>query len=371
MKKKRKWLFLALGIFVVVIAAVIGIRIVSSQINRKEYTEQIEQAEKYLAEQDFENAILCYEAAIDANPDDESAYLGIAETYMEMSRPSQARYYLNLGMKRVSNSGQLQFMLNKVLDGTWESKYRKSEEVTEEEKETEEEEEIQTVKVKGTIVDAVTGSGVPDATVTAVLTQKPEESQVEDNFQASADTKASGQYELELPAGTYRVEVLSEGYIEEQFEMTVADQNITNQNFTISPELEEGEIRIVLEWGAQPTDLDAYLFKNKFNIGDPVFFGDKGSESFGAMLDVDDRNGFGPETITIYDVGQTWYYGVHDYTESENGLAASGATVKVYLPGEEPRTYTVPSGDGDCWSVCKIAGGQIQEINKIGNMFSE
>ena len=30
-------------------------------------------------------------------------------------------------------------------------------------------------------------------------------------------------------------------------------------NFTISPELEEGEIRIVLTWSARPVDLDAHL----------------------------------------------------------------------------------------------------------------
>lgn len=372
MKSKRKWIFPILGILIVAAAVAAGIFFVNKQTSRKEYTQQIQQAEKYLAEQDFENAILCYEAAIEADSGDEDAYLGIAEAYMEMSMPSRARYYLNLGLDHVSGSGQLQYMLSRVMEGTWESRFAVSIEGEEqEEEETEEEKELVTYKVKGIIVDAVTGSGVPDTTVTAVMTEKPSDSQAEDDFQASTGTKANGQYELELPEGTYRIEVICSGYIQEQFELTVSEQDIKNQNFTISPELAEGEIRIVLEWGAHPSDLDAYLFKNRFNSSNPVYFAAKGSEASGVMLDVDDRNGYGPETITIYDTGGNWCYGVHDFTESGNGLGASGATVKVYIPGEDPKTYTVPPGDGNYWTVCMISNGQLRDINKIGHSFSE
>ena len=104
----------------------------------------------------------------------------------------------------------------------------------------------------------------------------------------------------------------------------------------------------------------------------PVYFGNKGSESIGATLDVDDRSGYGPETITITDTASTWYIGVHNYSfNSMNELSASLATIKVYTVGVEPKVYSVPQGTGEFWTVCKISGGTVTDINKIGRSFSE
>ena len=142
---------------------------------------------------------------------------------------------------------------------------------------------------------------------------------------------------------------------------------LTGQNLTMSNTLGAGEIRIVLEWGANPMDLDSHLNTSQ---GEVSFM--NMSISGVASLDVDDTNGNGPETITIETSAEQYTYYVKDYTNSNdsssNALAGSGATVKVYLPGESsPRIFYVPSGSGTVWEVFRINNGSIEEINRITN----
>lgn len=367
MSRKTKIILSAVAAAVVVTAIVIGIWVVSHKLSQKEYTRYMSEADKYMTEKDYDNAILTYEKAIEAAPKEAEAYEQIASVYMELDKFNQAEYYLNLGLGRVTNSGKLKYLLKKF------SQYRENstkEEIWHDNSEKLElEEEEVTVKVQGTIIDAVTGKGVTDASLTAVMVKGKDGGKPKNQESAIGRTKANGSYELAMAEGEYQITVTAEGYIEEIFEIEVKDKDIKNENFTISPELNEGEIRIVLEWGASPSDLDAYLFKNSLSDQSPVYFGGKGSESKGAELDIDDRNGYGPETITIYDTQSTWIYGVQDYTHTEMGIADSGVTVKVYIPGKTPKIYTAPTGDGAYWTVCKISNGEVTDIDNLGNSF--
>jgi hypothetical protein len=82
-------------------------------------------------------------------------------------------------------------------------------------------------------------------------------------------------------------------------------------------------------------------------------------------LDVDDRNGEGPETITVLGVlPGTYRYYVHDYSNRDNAettaLARSDAEVKVYHGGQ---TYRFRAGHdmvGNIWNVCTL------EVTKTG-----
>ena len=141
--------------------------------------------------------------------------------------------------------------------------------------------------------------------------------------------------------------------------------------YAISPVMTNLDgMRIVLNWGAEPRDLDSHLlfpdnqvyFRNKFGAD--------------ALLDVDDTDGFGPETITInrkHD-GERYVYAVFNYSNrtgvSEDSLANSGAEVFVYVGQTLIKTYYVPANrKGNMWEVFAITGaGEIQDINSMSFM---
>ncbi len=102
----------------------------------------------------------------------------------------------------------------------------------------------------------------------------------------------------------------------------------------LSPELTSSNaVRVVLSWNETPTDLDAHLRTPTIgNDSYHIFWNNTGSETEPpyAVLDVDETEGFGPETITIHDPqAGTYNYWVHNWSEDAL-LAGSGAVVEVY-----------------------------------------
>lgn len=184
------------------------------------------------------------------------------------------------------------------------------------------------------------------------------------------EAKYDGSFEARLPGGHYTVEISAAGFITGYEEIEVRDYtDLTGLNFALSPALASGEIRIVLTWGASPADLDSHL-DGRSSAGDSVSVNYRHMEVSGvAKLDLDDRSGYGPETTTIYDAGGSYTFSVHDFTNGSNGasaqLAASGAVVKIYLPDGSTISYTVPTGNGTWWDVCRIENGQVTPINTI------
>ncbi len=212
--------------------------------------------------------------------------------------------------------------------------------------------------LSGEVIDAVTGQGV-SATIKVREGHGKSGSIVE-----KIDTNSRGEYLFEGADGEYTFEVSKSGYITEYFEVEIANQvDVSDEDLVISPELAEGEIRVVLEWGDQPSDLDTHVggilgdgssfyisyFEKTYTRNGEVI----------ANLDVDDTNGNGPETFTISDTNASFEYWVEDFTES-GLLSSSGATVKVYLPNESsPKSFSVPSGLEYIWEVFKYENGQI------------
>jgi PKD repeat protein len=148
----------------------------------------------------------------------------------------------------------------------------------------------------------------------------------------------------------------------------------TRLNFSLSPTNLAG-LRLVLNWGATPRDLDAYLLTPKIqginyevsyshtyrgNIGNPPY----------AQLDQDRTDGFGPETITLARLLPGIYrFFVHNYTADQGNtgeLTDSSATVQIYTGTGLERTIRVPNtGTGEYWDVCTFDGstGAITERN--------
>lgn len=216
--------------------------------------------------------------------------------------------------------------------------------------------------VAGVVVDAVTGNGVAGAK----LFFEPKHSS---GSTATAITDSKGTFRIELAADTYKITVSADGYIDETFEFTVkAGESYSGEQFVISPEL-SGEARIVLEWGAQPRDLDSYLSGSVKSEDDVwIYYGNQQEVIDGEVavaLDLDDQDGYGPETTTIYNLDGVYRFTVADYL-STGTMAENGATVKVYLPGKDPVTITLDSSSGveDVWDVCIIDHGELEILNR-------
>ena len=218
----------------------------------------------------------------------------------------------------------------------------------------------QSGNIEGITASAVTGEALPNVSVWYEQGWKATPSEEHDETLTQED----GKYEfLSVTPGYYTVFAEKDGYVT-SFIHTVASDNGGGQ-ITLSPILSDTELRIVLTWGEEPEDLDAHLavnsasFASAFMTQSDVYFSNMvmnvGDTSI--LLDVDDTNSFGPETITVSNyVGQKYVYAIHDYTNKDNpfshALAESGASVTVYNGSTVIGTFHVPSNvQGNIWEV--------------------
>lgn len=215
-------------------------------------------------------------------------------------------------------------------------------------------------EVKGYVQDAMTGKGMKADM--KIRERGKKTGTVIDELTSGKD----GSYTYGGKQGKYTVEVSAKGYVTEYMDIEVMKgQTKTGKNIVLSPEVAEGEIRIVLTWGSSPTDLDSYAYgRSSSGAGFNINFTNYSIRDIG-NLDVDDISSYGPETITITDTGASFEYAVADF-RAEGTLGSSGATVKVYLPGESAaQVFHVPSESGLIWKVFKYDNGKITKINQV------
>lgn len=148
-------------------------------------------------------------------------------------------------------------------------------------------------------------------------------------------------------------------YLKTYFNVKVlGNVTIPNQDATVSHTLDSNQLRIVLEWGQTPYDLDSHLIgptsgSSNFHIyyGYKVYSED---DKKIADLDLDDTVSYGPETTTLYNPipGDYTFY-VYNFSGSPS-ITSSGATVKVFTGNnnEPAYTFSVPlTGNGCYWNV--------------------
>ena len=176
-----------------------------------------------------------------------------------------------------------------------------------------------------------------------------------------------------IPDGNYTLTFSKEGFITTPIDFRVLLGNVDFNWFSISPGLASKDFRIVLEWGERPADLDLHFVKTggsgNYHIS---FVNMRTAEDGNAVLDRDDRNGYGPETITIgkteANAAYTCY--IHDYTNSSNTasnqMAQRGAVLRVYSQNILMYTFRIPAeGKGTKWNVFKIERGVLIPVNTI------
>lgn len=211
-------------------------------------------------------------------------------------------------------------------------------------------------------INAENGEPVPDAEI-----------EIKDIGSFTSDMV--GKVLIDLPEdGTYALSFSKEGFIPAVYTFEIVAGTLFSNRFSVSPEIEIGAIRIVLEWGRHPKDLDGHFIKE----GDyHISFHDMHDAGDGsAKLDRDDRKGYGPETITVKDIDEkaTYTYYVKNYSDRNSprskALSKSNATVRIYGDNQLMGTYTVPEKKkGTTWMVFNIVGGKIQNIDEIGNQY--
>ena len=169
-----------------------------------------------------------------------------------------------------------------------------------------------------------------------------------------------------------------DNFTSSQFNVTVSGA-VTNQNASMSGGLDYTALRIVLEWGEYPSDLDSHLV-GEFSDGKKfhVYFssrnGYNSSGDLAANLDVDDTSSYGPETITLFntELDAEYKYFIHWYSGSGT-WAGSQAKISVYVGNNATpfRVYDIPVNDSlantghGFWNVFTLSNGIPRTVNKL------
>ncbi|MFP4664072.1 MAG: YfaP family protein [Bacteroidales bacterium] len=170
--------------------------------------------------------------------------------------------------------------------------------------------------------------------------------------------------------GNYPVKFSMEGYIPATYEFEVRAGTIFRNRFSVSPVLDIGSMRVVLDWDRRPRDLDVHFMnRGKYHIS---YHNTRVLQDGSGQLDRDDRNGFGPETITIKDVNENDVYAcfVHDYSnrsrDNSPRMSKSGATLRVYQEDELIETIRIKETQrGNLWKVFTYSKGRLNILNEV------
>lgn len=218
----------------------------------------------------------------------------------------------------------------------------------------------------GVVADATTNKSIKDAVVE--LYTSDSDSEPKYKVQSDGNGKFSIRDVFDQP---YTLKTKAKNYINYKLDITKPDQQL--QRILLIPELGNDYARIVLSWGAKPDDLDAYLWGDTNACARfTVHFNKKEAPDKSAVLDIDVRNGFGPETITIKQLNSGRYrFVVKNHSENPE-ITGSHAKVVIAKKDKDGSTkvnqYDIPtSGTGIWWEVFEM-DGNTGDIHPVGTI---
>lgn len=225
------------------------------------------------------------------------------------------------------------------------------------------------------VTDAFTGNAISGATANVGMTP------------ATANSTGTASFSG-LTAGSTSVTVTATGYNTASRVVELSCTTPTSVGVSLNPTTTDtsvggmvaNAVRVVLNWGANPRDLDSHLTgptststgnddtTNRYH----TYFSSRTRECDTSnatvcvtRLDRDDTDGMGPETITISPpTGSTtlrpgiYRYSVHHFSGTGT-IATSGATVSLILGSGSERTFTPAAsttlgGSGSVWTVFEL-----------------
>ncbi len=211
------------------------------------------------------------------------------------------------------------------------------------------------------IVSAEDGNPVSSATLT-----------LENKWNLITDNLGRAYIPEQIANGYYHMVISKNGFMTtKSYLMLSLDREVvSSKQIAIPEEKDEPGIKIVLEWGSFPEDLDAHILSSK----EHAYFGSEESDSLN--LDVESRRGFGPEAVSILNVDEkeTYRFFVYDYSNESNPesmeLSYSYAHVTVYINNEYKGTYNITRGrPGFVWHVLNIVNGN--EVVVVDDLSSD
>lgn len=173
--------------------------------------------------------------------------------------------------------------------------------------------------------------------------------------------------------GRYYFSFEKDGYIPADLSFEVVAGMIYFNRFSVSKKMDLGQIRIVLDWSNNPSDLDLHLEKvGHYHI---AYHHKRVADDRSARLDRDDIDGNGPETITITDVDDNATYNcyVHDFSNRDNTaskkLSKSKARISVYNDNRLEFYLDIPTNkeEGTRWDAFQLNKGVFNKLNRIAN----
>jgi len=182
---------------------------------------------------------------------------------------------------------------------------------------------------------------------------------------------SGGIFELKgVRPGTITLVYERDGYIKATKELQVtSDVRLGGiADIAMSPKMTNDQWRAVVKWDREPTDLDTYA---KWGWSKVCWYGTFAqSAGLTGILEHDDVNSWGPETLFLRGVGScNWgpaycdiKYIINDYTESGRMKDISKATVTLYTGERVAGSWKIEdcqgsvSQDGNWWHVFTLDG---------------
>jgi hypothetical protein len=269
--------------------------------------------------------------------------------------------------------------------------------------------------MSGTITNALTGDNMSGVSLSYTIGLNKWS-----GFSYFGDTDTSGAWSLSMSEGWYTIQSVKSGYYY-GYHNAKACGNQTEQNNSLSPTLNEGEMRIVLKWPktnpVTAKDLDAHLqipdnASSTFHVYYPTskktFYYATNTNTCGSCssdqlsdnvtVDKDHKQSTGAppgdETMTISKVRSgTYSFSVHNYSDGDNdtlnyktNFSKSRAKVKVfYCPWGQPvpycniegsvvrKRFNIPNDNGTLWKVFTFdnSSGSGSGFTRVDNMTYE
>ena len=364
--RKRNPLFITAPVMIMLLLAtclILYFTVFSKEAgDRREIRRQMDLAEHYLDELDYERAIAAYQTILEIDPNNEDALEALNEAYelwadadpasADMIYGEAAEYYQKLSKR--SDSGAASEMQAKM-----EGKISKPET---EKKTAEKKEPAEAVTPAGSrLTLSIAGAGETEAIAGAEVRLSG------DAEELTAVSDGSGKVVFEgLADGTYRLSVNAGGFNGRELDVEVSGPEV-NRVVALAPQVNGDDAVVLLCWeGDRDLDLCAFntAMKEYVNIGHPM-------DSEGNVFLYADHGADLPfETIYIHnlsaEVTRTIY--VTDVKKARKGesslMESEGVTVAVY--DKSGLIYYSRAGAGESaplWCPCYCYAGKVYDQN--------
>ncbi len=127
LKRKKNWIPIIILVVSLSIVSVVAALVVHSKDPMKKLEEQLALGDRYLDEMNYDMAVSAYKAALEIEPTNAKAYLGLADAYVGQGKFEEAIDNLARGYELTADSQILECEVNTILD--WADKLFSEEEL--------------------------------------------------------------------------------------------------------------------------------------------------------------------------------------------------------------------------------------------------